>query len=699
MLRQVSPDGDVGAMECSPTREIEASFSRSTRSLAKDTDGAIAGLRALVGGTAEELSADQALGLEAIVLPRYRPVVDIVDDEFQTPPKPWTHLGTKRVRKLVNQVIPCVGRVEVPTHPTRPYAGTGFVVGDGILMTNRHVAEVFALGLGQKRLDFQAGQSASLDFRREIKPSDPVLLDVVEVLMIHPHFDMALLRVEGLSKHQVPLKLDVSDPSDLIENDVVVIGYPAQDLRNDQELQNQVFRGAYNVKRLQPGKLRSTERLKDFYGNLVDTITHDCSTLGGNSGSAVIDIATGNVVALHFAGKYLKANYAIPIHELARDRRIAETDIHFSDTVPATNAWETKWKVADAEIIQDASSRKMVNDVAMVPRSSWNVPLNIEVSFGDQTVNASPIVKIPSGFLDDSSRIRIPKIADQIAARDGYQSDFLVTLSDPKPLDLPSLTLRGRRAAARLDDDSFVLRYHHFSVVMHKQRRLAMLAAANVHYHTDQRKVDGRIPSRSELSGLPQEFDEQWITDARLPQLHQMPDVLMLRSQETLLHRPFVRPTRVSWGDSLAEMQKANGDTYHTTNCFPTTSGEKRDRKSEDRWGRLEDTVQKQTNVKKLSVFCGPIFDRQDPVIHGDDKHGRVDFQVPQGDWKVIVVPKRRGLEAYGFVRHETLRTSARFKVNASQAWRRHQVPIREIQNLTGRLFDLRELIDMDNLG
>ena len=39
---------------------------------------------------------------------------------------------------------------------------------------------------------------------------------------------------------------------------------------------------------------------------------HDASTLGGNSGSAVIDLETGEAVGLHFAGSYLQANYAVP---------------------------------------------------------------------------------------------------------------------------------------------------------------------------------------------------------------------------------------------------------------------------------------------------------------------------------------------------------------------------------------------------
>ena len=44
----------------------------------------------------------------------------------------------------------------------------------------------------------------------------------------------------------------------------------------------------------------------------TDVVLHDCSTLGGNSGSVVLDLATGQAVGLHFAGRFLEANYAVP---------------------------------------------------------------------------------------------------------------------------------------------------------------------------------------------------------------------------------------------------------------------------------------------------------------------------------------------------------------------------------------------------
>ncbi len=64
-----------------------------------------------------------------------------------------------------------------------------------------------------------------------------------------------------------------------------------------------VFGGRYDVKRAAPGVMTPNSR---------GWATHDCTTLGGNSGSAVIDLATGKAVALHFAGAYVIENYAVP---------------------------------------------------------------------------------------------------------------------------------------------------------------------------------------------------------------------------------------------------------------------------------------------------------------------------------------------------------------------------------------------------
>ena len=67
-----------------------------------------------------------------------------------------------------------------------PYAGTGFVVGGGLVMTNRHVAEIFSAGLGVRDLVFRPGYQAGIDFLREKGSEASQSLQVREVAMIHP---------------------------------------------------------------------------------------------------------------------------------------------------------------------------------------------------------------------------------------------------------------------------------------------------------------------------------------------------------------------------------------------------------------------------------------------------------------------------------------------------------------------------------
>jgi len=38
---------------------------------------------------------------------------------------------------------------------------------------------------------------------------------------------------------------------------------------------------------------------------------HNCTTLGGNSGSVVFDLNSGQALGLHFSGSFLVTNYAV----------------------------------------------------------------------------------------------------------------------------------------------------------------------------------------------------------------------------------------------------------------------------------------------------------------------------------------------------------------------------------------------------
>ncbi len=101
--------------------------------------------------------------LEAIILPRERPAVLIIQDSFSQPPSPWQGLNPESLKTAIRSI----GRIEVPNHPSVPYGGTGFVVGPTLIMTNRHVASIFTSGLGRHQLQFLPGRTSAIDFQRE----------------------------------------------------------------------------------------------------------------------------------------------------------------------------------------------------------------------------------------------------------------------------------------------------------------------------------------------------------------------------------------------------------------------------------------------------------------------------------------------------------------------------------------------------
>ena len=114
----------------------------------------------------QELSGEDQFFLEAIILPDLRPAIDIVDGDFTIADPTWQHLDTDaRLHQAIRSTLGSIGRIDLPGHPSLPYGGTGFVVGDGLIMTNRHVAELFTSGLGISNLRFLPGISARHRFQ------------------------------------------------------------------------------------------------------------------------------------------------------------------------------------------------------------------------------------------------------------------------------------------------------------------------------------------------------------------------------------------------------------------------------------------------------------------------------------------------------------------------------------------------------
>jgi endonuclease G len=289
--------------------------------------------------------------------------------------------------------------------------------------------------------------------------------------------------------------------------------------------------------------------------------------------------------------------------------------------------------------------------------------------------------------------MREPVIAPNLDTRFGYQPNFLA-LAGGEEVPLPTLTAQGRKVAA-VAEDSTELKYHRFSVVMHKKRRLALFCAANVDWRQSGRLINGKKPTRKDLTGLGEGDIEKWRSDPRIPLTQQLPDVFFTKDGGAFDKGHLIRREDVAYGTSFADMQMGNGDTYHVTNCSPQTGKFNQSARGEDNWGDLENMIQKETKAEKVCLFVGPVLSAGDPVFVGRDHLGEVRVQVPRKFWKVIVANGPDGPAAYGFMLEQDL-TDVPTEFAVPDAWRLYLKPISEIEGMLGGLVKLTWLREHD---
>ncbi|MGE3873860.1 MAG: DNA/RNA non-specific endonuclease [Parvibaculaceae bacterium] len=620
-------------------------------------------------------SAEELHNLEAIILPDLRPAVDIVDGTFLMTHPLWRRLSDDAaVKNRIVGTIPSIGRIELPGHAL-PYGGTGFVVGDGLIMTNRHVAEIFAKGLGDKRLEFRDGTKAGIDFLREQdRPTGPTLM-VERVVMIHPYWDMAILAVGNLPPGHKSLRLSLTDARDLTGHDIFVVGYPAFDPRNPADVQKDVFGGKFGVKRLQPGELQGGMSTASF-GKVVPAATHDCSTLGGNSGSAVIDLDSGDVLALHFGGRYQEQNFAVPASELARDARVVAAGVNFAGTpTGGANGWSSWWARADGgEAVVAAASAKapLAADPSAAAKAAAGVastgggsvamviPVTITVALGAPGAADARVEAVGLLAGNGLEAMREPFRDGDFSSRRGYDPAFLNDPDQDPSLGAVSVAMpeaRDPRILARTKSGGDVLDYENFSIKMHAARRLALITASNVTKTPKLKRPEpGKDYTRTGLSGLDGNDQERWFTDPRLGEEFQIPDIFFTKDRGAFDKGHIVRRDDVAWGKSYETLRRANGDTYHVTNCSPQVAGFNRSAEGEDNWGDLENHVLSEAANERLCVFAGPVLDPADQAFTGKGANGSVlRARIPRRFWKVIVARVEDGIAAYGFVLEQDL--------------------------------------------
>lgn len=694
-LESVAPDPGQSGQKVKPTLELTAAAQEAVERLDR-------GLT--------DLTPFQRSALEAIIIPDKRPAFDIVDDDFVADHDLWTDLSSNpAIHGRLKSAIPSVGRVELPGQQRIPYGGTGFVVGADLLMTNRHVAEIFASGIGDRTIVFRSGWRAGVDFKKERDSHEATVLEVRKVRMIHPWWDMALLEVPAVGLRHPPLRLSVNDARDLQGRRIALIGYPAYDpLRNDPNVQNELFHKVYRIKRLLPGEIAPARRTESF-GKLVDAAAHDASSLGGASGSAMVDLDTGEVLGLHFGGRYLDTNFAVPTAELSRDPRVVDAGVSFPSHRPALPPapWLKVWDRLEAvrgDDMKSPHSSSVGHTAAAADKAAASITTSTE---GGHIVLEIPIrITIELGRPDaqlptpaarsettDAERMVEPQHDPDYRSRQGYSKSFLEdrTVPMPKPVNKSQLA-HLKAGGTRLD-------YQNFSILMHKVRRIALITASNVSRDTELRKPEpGQDYTRKGLGAMGVNDVERWFEDPRMDSRFQLPDAFFTNDRGSFDKGHIVRREDVAWGTTLDDVVRGNGDTFHVTNCSPQVSQFNQSARGQDNWGDLENAVFAGAAQERLCVFAGPVLAPDDQTFVGVGIGGQpLRVRIPSRYWKVIVAATEKGIAAHGFILEQDV-SNVDLEFTVPENFRRLQVPLAVIEVASGVDFGA-EIRDSDAWG
>jgi hypothetical protein len=194
---------------------------------------------------------------------------------------------TEELRRHHHRMVPLldrIGRIDVEGLTGAEFVGTGWIIDDGVVVTNRHVAEVvgrrsasgYSFRLGA------SGRPVSLQFSTGHLKGDPVAgvsIPVASVLYIEPEgsdVDIAFLKLSAASSFGTLSALPLHSATVGDVTPLCVLGYPGKASARvipDQQLMHDLYRGVFDVKRVAPGYVARQDR---------EIIAHDCTTLGGN---------------------------------------------------------------------------------------------------------------------------------------------------------------------------------------------------------------------------------------------------------------------------------------------------------------------------------------------------------------------------------------------------------------------------------
>lgn len=471
-----------------------------------------------------------------------------------------------------------VCRIKIPMDGGVAY-GTGFLVGARLLITNHHVIGSAAEA---SQVETEFGYEHDVDGVL----SDPIQFNLRpgEIFFTDPALDFTIVAVAPLSEGGVPIerfgRLSLIPVSGKGVNGewVSIVQHP-----NGQP--KQIAIRASQIIELDAKSLPGVE-LENF-------IHYSTDTEPGSSGSPVFN-DQWQVVALH--------HKAVPAPKKSGVKRGDVVQWIANEGVRVSAIFNCLSRVR----LEDESANSALNRIS----GALGLPPSVEEV-------AQPRLKTTEQF----AAFPVKRWA---VANLGYDSAFIST-----SISLDSICKQARKkklTVPLLDGSGDELKYKHFSVVMQKERKFALLTAVNIHgaklIHPGSRK-------------------DTWRPDDRIGREHQLDDQFYVRSkaeEKVYFSRGhLVRLLDPCWGEDQEESKNGQEDTFHFTNAAPQFQ-----QYNDSDWGNLEDYLldRAQVSEKKLTIFTGPIYRKDDPIYGRERKGGP--WQIPLSYWKIAVLQKTK---------------------------------------------------------
>jgi endonuclease G, mitochondrial len=544
--------------------------------------------------------------------------------------------------------------------------GTGFMISDRLLITNNHV-------IGDPRS--AAGLVAEFDYEFDINGQSILPTRFT----LNPGACFVTQSINDLDYTVIAIGSRLDGNRELGE-----FGWCGLSGAGNKHMLGEVA----NIVQHPDGRRKEIVLRENRLAARLDSVLHYLAdTEPGSSGSPVYNNQWQVIALHHWGGPYrqttdaygrplnLEVNEGIRISAIVRDlepraralplemRRLIQAALALGESAPPVangtkpHSYGSNGHGNGREATIDADGRV-----------TWQFPIEISMRIpmlanGGSTPPPAPPVH-PDDFGPPVSGGEQMKPDPDLASREGYRADFLKDF----PLPLPALGPKiAKFAAVNRDaedgDDPHELKYHHFSIVMNKSRKLAFYTACNI----DGRKAKKLDRNTDELGDyVPKDFtidrnpegaeaSETWFVDDRIDPSAQtdpktqyagqkvpgFPTKAKGRMPRMLQRGHLVRRMDPVWGpDGIA--RSAEADTFFVTNCTPQFgafnmgTGKSLGVTGDGTgggvlWRALEDHVLGNAVESKLKVTCftGPIFRQKDPEWRG--------IRIPLRFWKICV--------------------------------------------------------------